>query len=207
MANHLLVIGQRLVASPHSDSDMNQVSAVATSTDSFHVERCNDPAHLPELVQSVARRSGEIDLLDLYDHGDVGQIRMGRDILFRSDALPGSELFGRAIAIELRPFLRDTAHVRLLGCKTAATTDSVTSAPALSGRLLLLKLARALGGHRTVFGTITSIQRGDFSKFGFRRDREEMCLFSSLAALDGPSPSYQDRGRHVDAARPDAVSA
>ena len=207
MANRLLVIGRRLVASPHSDSDMNEVSAAATPTDSFHIERCDEPGHLPDLVESVARRFGELDMLDLYDHGDVGQLRMGRDVLFRSDDSPGSELLGRDIAIALAPFLRDTAHVRLLGCKTAAITASVTSLPALSGRLLLLKLARALGGHRVAFGTIASIQRGDFSRFGFRREREEMRLFSSLAAVDHMPPSYDDRGRHIDAVRLGTINA
>jgi len=177
---------------------LDEVSAAATPTASFHIERCEAPMELPDLVASVARRSGELDVLDLYDHGDVGRIRMGSDILFRSDASPDTLLIGGDIAAALGPSLRETAHVRLLGCRTTAATGSVTSAPALAGRLLLLKLARALGGHRVAFGTITSIQRSDFSRLGFRCELETMRLFSSLAALDQLPPSYQERGRSVD---------
>jgi hypothetical protein len=127
---------------------------------------------------------------------------MGRDILFRSDASPASQIVGHDIAAALGAYLHDTAQVRLLGCQTTSAERGALSAPAFAGRLLLLKLARTLGNHRIVFGTIASIQRSDFSRFGFRRDREEMCLFGSLAALDGLPPSYQDRGRSVDALRP-----
>jgi hypothetical protein len=127
MANRLLIIGRRRVPSPHSDADMNEVSTAAMPTASFHVERCDEPGQLPAIVASIVQRCGELDLLDLYDHGDVGSLRMGSGILFRSDASPSSPLVGREIAAALSPLLRDTAQIRLLGCQTAAAAGSVTA--------------------------------------------------------------------------------
>ena len=202
MANHLLIIGRRKVPSAHSDSDMNAVCEMVLPTETLHIKRCDHPTELPSLVMSVAHCHGEIDLLDLYDHGSAGSLRMGSEILFHSDESPLSTLVGHDIALALGPLLRETAQVRLLGCKTAAVIDEVPSLLAQAGRLLLLKLAHALGGHRVVFGTISSIQCSDFSALGFRRELESRRLFSSLAALDREPPTYQERGRSVDLIRP-----
>lgn len=200
MSIRLFVAGRRPAGSEVGDADMDEVSKQLVQTDAFHTRRCDAPLDLLEICEAVAVRHGKIGILDVYDHGNAGRMRLGNNILFASDENPHSELVGRAIASALSPFLDDTAHVRLLGCITAAPE-------AKAGRLLLIKLARALGGRRIAFGTIMPLIRGNFSRYGLRRELEELRLFSSLAAIDGDAPTPGTRAGNLEDVRPLQVNA
>lgn len=196
MSVRLLVAGRRPDGTELGDSDQDEVSARAIQTGAFQVRRCDAPRDLVETCEAIAVHHGKISVLDIYDHGNVGRIRLGSDVLFASDDSPHTELVGRSIATSLSPFLEDTAQVRLLGCLTAGPDTT-----ALAGRLLLIKLARALGGRRITFGTIITLERGDFSRYGLRRELEDLRLFSSLAAIDGAPPTIDDRAKNLETVR------
>jgi hypothetical protein len=198
---NLLVGGRRPPGASLSCADLDAVETAAVPSDAFVVARCDDPRDLVGVVAATAQTYGPIDMLDLFDHGGPGHIRMGSALLFASDADPASELLGRDIASCLSPFLTDTAHVRLLGCDTALLGDPAAK-EGLASRLLLVKLARALGGHRVVFGTLTGLGRLHFGPRGFGRDREEAMLFSSLAAIDIEPPDEDVRGAELQRLRP-----
>lgn len=193
MSIRLLVAGRRSGDSSLSDQDMDDVSRTFHSTVTHVLARCDTPGDLVHVVQSVAAEHGPIGVLDLYDHGGPGHLWLGDAWVFASDDDPSSELLGRPIASAIATHLEDTAHVRLLGCQTGTDTAS---------RLLLVKLARALGGHRTAFGTITMVDTIHFSSFGFRPGLEDSFLFSSLAALDGPSSGITAREASLADVRP-----
>ena len=201
MSVNLLVGGRRLPGSALSCVDADAVEAMAVTSAAYIVARCDDPRDLVGIVAATAKVHGPIDILDLFDHGAPGRVRMGSALLFASDAEPASELLGRDIASSLAPFLTETAQVRLLGCDTAVLGEP-GSKDGLASRLLLLKLARALGGHRVVFGTITGLGRLHFGPRGFGRDREEVMLFSSLAAVDIAPPDEGIRGAELQKLRP-----
>jgi hypothetical protein len=197
---NLLVGGKRPPGSVLSNGDMDHIEAIAIQSHAYQARRCESPRDLISIVEGVYRLHGPIDILDLVDHGGPGRIHMGDALLFASDGDPSSELLGRDIAARLAPFLTETAHVRLLGCKTSVCAPG--SPHVKRTRLLLLKLARALGGHRVAFGTLSSVRQLHFSPYGFGRDREELMLFSSLAAMDAAAPSASDRGAQAQQMRP-----
>jgi hypothetical protein len=189
----VFLIGRRVTPtrlSQVSDLDIEAVAAHVRGPPPT-VARCNGPDDVVQAVRGAAAW-GSIDRLDLLDHGAEGIQSMGASILFESDASPASQLVGREIALQIAPYLSETAQVRLLGCNTA-------EGPA--GRLLLLKLARLLGGHRTVFGMIDRVIEADFDPDGYAPVMERQRLFSSDAALEGEAPSAMQRFEHLRAAR------
>ncbi len=149
--------------------------------------RCSSPQDLVAVVDDAVTRSGLLDVLDLFDHGTAGLQAMGDGVLWASDFDPDSELANEQIARALDRYLSPFAYVRLLGCRTALDGGM------RSGRMLLIKLARALGQHRVVFGTNDSIFQSAFDEQGFRNDQEMRSLYSSLAAIDGPAPDIDTR--------------
>ncbi|CAN5268904.1 hypothetical protein BH11MYX1_BH11MYX1_12320 [soil metagenome] len=149
--------------------------------------RCRSPRELIEVVDAAVARRGLLDILDLFDHGTPGLQAMGDAVLFASDLDPDSDLENVEIARPLGRYLKPFGYVRLLGCRTAL--ESTTR----SGRLLLIKLARALGAHRVVFGTNDTIYQTAFDEEGFLTTQELRFLFSSLAAIDGPAPEIEAR--------------
>jgi hypothetical protein len=148
-----------------------------------HVVRCRQPADLPDRLERIGAR-GRVEQLDIFDHGAEGMQMLGGGALFASDARPETELLGLPLAGRIAPYLTETAQVRLLGCNTAEGK---------AGRLLLLKLARALGERRIVFGTIDRVIEDDFDRAGYARVMEHQRLFSSIAALDAEAPRAMRR--------------
>lgn len=169
-----------------SDLDIEAVAAQVRGPPPS-VARCDGLDDVLQAVRGAAARE-PIDRLDLLDHGAEGIQSMGDAILFESDASPASPLGGRDLARQLAPYLSETAQVRLLGCNTAEGPR---------GRLLLLKLARLLGGHRTVFGMIDRVVEADFDAEGYAPVMEHQRLFSSDAALEGEAPSAMQRFEHM----------
>ncbi len=159
-----------------------------------HVVRCRRPEELPDKLERLGAR-GRIAQLDIFDHGAEGMQMLGAGALFASDAVPGSELVGLPLAARLAPYLTETAQVRLLGCNTGEGK---------AGRLLLLKLARALGERRIVFGTIDRVVEDDFDRAGYARVMEHQRLFSSVAALDAEAPGAMRRFENLREVR-DAI--
>ena len=175
----LLVIG----APPRPDGTFEKVAAKVGRGNGadFHVRRCRTPAELPEIVREVARRFGPLDVLDLYDHGRPGSLRMGDAVLFESDGRPDTPLTNWPIARQLAELLGERAQVRLLGCNTAAfAAESPVAGD--EGRMLLIKLSLELQWRRTVFGTIEMTDEKHFDRRGFVA--ELTLLVSSLAAVD-----------------------
>jgi hypothetical protein len=201
MSLRVLIAGRRPDDSSLSDQDMDDVTAATAESESIITARCDAPGDLVGIVEGIAREHGKISLLDLYDHGAYGSMRIGDDVLFASDGNPSSELVGVAIANALGQYLEDTAQVRLLGCDTSGD-DGADLKRSLAGRLLLLKLARSLGGHRVVLGTLTPLECSDFTCQGFRAELEDRCLVSSLAALDSAAPTPESRHRQLATLRP-----
>jgi hypothetical protein len=189
---NVLAIGERPLTklSMIADLDIHMVAERMTARDTC-VVRCRQPAELPARLAALAAR-GPIARLDIFDHGAEGMQMLGGDALFASDAHPGSALIGLELARRIAPQLADTAQVRLLGCSTAEGR---------AGRLLLLKLARALGGHRIVFGTIDRVVEADFDAGGYARVMEHQRLFSSAAALDIEAPAAMRRFENMRAVR------
>jgi hypothetical protein len=184
----VFVIGKRppsrfnLVA----DHEINTVAARMSSRET-HVLRCSEAVQLPaEIVAITEKRS--ITQLDILDHGGAGMQCLGDGLLFASDASPETELIGLDLAMQIEPYLTETAQVRLLGCNTGEGK---------AGRLLLLKLAGALGGHRIVFGMIDRVDAGNFDRDGYAEVMERQRLFSSIAALDAEAPSAMERFDHM----------
>jgi len=193
MAGTLLVIGWRTATISPPTSLMNEVAHKVTDSDACRVRRCYAPSSLASVVAEVAARYGAIDRLDLYDHGSAGYLRMGDDQLFRSDDSATSPLLGAAVAAALRPYLAPAAVVRLLGCDTAVGP---------TGRMMLVKLARALGEQRTAVGTIDTTDATDFGTTGFKSSHEAISLFASTAAVDGIAPTPDERRAHLLEIRP-----
>jgi hypothetical protein len=173
-----------------ADLDIHMVAGQLDSADT-HVVRCKRPADLPEKLARLGAR-GRVTRLDVFDHGAEGMQMLGDDALFASDALPGSALVGHELARQLEPYLTETAQLRLLGCNTGEGK---------AGRMLLLKLARALGGSRIVFGTIDRVVAGDFDRQGYARVMEHQRLFSSIAALDAEAPEAMQRFENMRAVK------
>src|SRR6185503_672975 len=195
MANMLLIIGWRTPNATPSTALMNEVAKKVQPNERFFMRRCHTPSALPGIIDDVVARYGPIDVLDLYDHGGDGHQRMGDQQLFRSDGTQTGPLIGEDIALAIAPRLTETAHVRLIGCDTSS---AVLPAP---GRFLLIKLARALGGRRTVFGTMNVTDPDDFDQRGLKPGREPSLLFSSSAALDMEAPTPEERTAHIVATR------
>ena len=175
----LLVIGVK----SKTDDVLDGVASALGSGNGmdFCVRRCASPGELPELVATVAKQYGQIEVLELFDHGDRGLIRMGKGDLFKSDDDPSTPLLNWEIARKLSCSLSRVAHVRLLGCDTTGAKKSPL-AYGDEGRLLLLKLQQELQAERVVFGTLAEIDAGRFDENGFTSDIA--LLYSSLAALD-----------------------
>lgn len=145
------------------------------------VVRCHTLGELATKLAEVHVKHGEIHVLDLLDHGAPGGMIIGADIACHSN---GAELlFGDDLLATITPLLADTAQLRLLGCETALGKR---------GRHLLLSLARRLGQNRIVFGTISRVVEGHFTRTEGYSQRDEY-LFSSLAALDGNAPTAGER--------------
>jgi len=156
-----------------------------------HVVRSAAAARLPADLACLSGPRG-ISRLDILDHGAEGIQTLGDGLLFASDASPESELIGLGLARAIEPYLAETAQIRLLGCNTGEGK---------AGRLLLLKLARALGGHRIVFGTIDRVAEASFDRDGYAAVMEHQRLFSSIAALDAEAPGAMRRFENMRAVR------
>lgn len=189
---NVLAIGERPLTkhSAIADFDIHKVAERLDSGDTA-VVRCQQPAELPDRLARLGAQ-GRISRLDVFDHGAEGMQMLGGGALFASDAVPGSALVGLELARQIAPQLADTAQIRLLGCNTGEGR---------AGRLLLLKLARALGGHRIVFGTIDRVVEADFDGDGYARVMEHQRLFSSAAALDIEAPPAMRRFENMRAVR------
>lgn len=170
------------------DTDMADVYAQAKQQvlAGYDVLACSD-----RLVETLRANlgSGPIDVLDIYYHGGPGLMTLGRSngsclTLFASDEHAATPLHSAVPISELGKLLAPTAHVRLLGCNTAAGS---------SGRMIVYKLARALGEQRVVFGTIDSVL---LHHFALGRFDCQLLLFSSLAAIDGEAPKWDQRKRN-----------
>ncbi len=192
---NVLAIGERPLTklTMIADLDIHMVADRMDSRDT-RVVRCQRPEELPGKLERLGAR-GRIARLDIFDHGAEGMQMLGAGALFASDAFPGTALVGLELARQLAPYLDETAQVRLLGCSTAEGK---------AGRLLLLKLARAFGGHRIVFGTIDRVIEADFDREGYARVLEHQRLFSSSAALDAEAPRALRRFENMRAVR-DAI--
>lgn len=190
----VFVIGERPLTrfTLISDLDIHMVAERVDAGDT-HVVRCRRPEELPAKLERLGARR-RITRLDVFDHGAEGMQMLGAGALFASDALPGTELVGIELARRIEPYLTETAQVRLLGCNTGEGR---------AGRLLLLKLARALGG-RIVFGTIDRVAEDDFDRGGYARVMEHQRLFSSAAALDDEAPAAMRRFENMRVVR-DAI--
>jgi hypothetical protein len=181
---NVLAVGRRPLSAftAVADRDLALVAARAAAG-SARVIRCDRPADLPAALEALGAR-GPIARLDVFDHGAPGLQQLGDGALFASDEAPSSALVGGDLAAALAPHLADTAQLRLLGCRTAEGR---------AGRLLLLKLARALGGRRIAFGAIDRVIEADFDRDGYAPVMDPQRLFSSLAALDGEAPEAMRR--------------
>ncbi len=186
--SRLLVIG-KVAAGVKAMSAPFDIEAVAAKVP--HAVRCSSPRDLVAVVDDAVTRCGRLDVLDIFDHGTAGLQALGDDVLFASDPDPDSELANIAIAHELERYLMPFAYVRLLGCRTALDRG------ARSGRMLLVKLARALGQQRVVFGTNDSIYHTAFDEHGFLPSQELRFLYSSLAAVDAPAPEIDARMANI----------
>jgi Domain of unknown function (DUF4347) len=155
------------------DTDMADVYARAKKEvlAGHEVLACSD-----KLIDTLRTEIGScpIDVLDIYYHGGPGLMTLGRS----------NTPLDSAISISgLGELLAPTAHIRLLGCSTAVGS---------SGRMLVYKLARALGEKRVVFGTIDSVL---FHHFPRGRFDCQLLLFSSLEAINGEAPKWDQRKR------------
>lgn len=178
------MIGKRPLTAFTAIADLdNAMVAERMASDETCVVRCETPEDLPGALRRIAARNG-ITRLDILDHGAEGTQTLGNGTLFASDRSPSTELVGVDIAKQIAPYLAETAQIRLLGCNTGERK---------AGRMLLLKLARALGGHRIVFGTIDRVIEQDFDRNGYAQVMEHQRLFSSIAALDTEAPGAMQR--------------
>jgi Domain of unknown function (DUF4347) len=157
---------------------------------------CDSPDDMIAQLRALVGETGRIDRLDIVEHGKWGAIAMGDRCLWQSDADPLSPLAGSDAALTLAPLLSDTAQVRLLGCVTGA---------AAAGRMLLVKLQQALGGHRVVYGAIDRLQPSNFQGGRLKPSAEATLLFTSAAAIDGEAPTFEDRLDHRASLRPRVV--
>ncbi len=196
MGLHILAIGR-----PNTTGTGPMTNVVDRARDRVHglgslvLARCRDESDLLKAVAHHGRSESRIDILDIFDHGGPGVQNLGGDVLFSSDGSRSSKLVGESAAINMRPHLSDVAQIRLLGCLT-------TGGDGVKGRFLLLKLARALGGNRVVFGTIEKIDHKSFGPDGFPPEMNDSFLFSSFAALDGLAPDSGTRVDHINETRP-----
>jgi hypothetical protein len=145
-----------------------------------HVIRCRDSRDLCDTVSTLARESGQmVDVLDIFDHGAPGHMRLGRDVLFQYD---GESLIGGDVVKSLSSAMRQDACIRLLGCKTAKDER---------GRRLLTRLARTVDFSLRVYGTIERVRPVHFKDPGFLG--KEDLLFGSEAATDQAAPDSDVR--------------
>lgn len=188
----ILAIGRRPDGASMDDFLMNDVDEVVSRLGELCVVRCDTPNDLLEVVRCHGRGKGRVEQLDIFDHGAPGTQLLGDGVLFKSSESACEPLIGATLAESLRPHLSEFAQVRLLGCLTATAAGQ-------AGRQLLLKLARVLGGHRIVFGTIDNVDVGDFGRDGFNTEQEFDLLYSSLAARDFHPPTPPERTSHLGA--------
>jgi hypothetical protein len=186
----VLVIGDP----SYGDSTLNEIHHNVThrspETDqTIKVLRC---CHSKDLVEKLSKLKHKIDILDIVDHGRPGSIHIGDDMLFESDEYPDHPLKGCVSPSTVFAHLSELAHIRLLGCNTAVTT---VNDPA--GRMLLLKLAKALGPYQVAYGTLAAVEPEHFNETGFLEGQARGLLFSSLAALESEPPSHADRQFNV----------
>lgn len=170
------------------DLDLDAVADRLQPNHTF-VRRCTGVADFVDAVKHAGSRR-LVERLDILDHGAAGVQAMGDSILWKSDAAAESRLVGRDIALDIRPYLSDTAQIRLLGSHTAAGR---------AGRLLLLKLAHVFGPNRTVFGMIEHVAEDDFDAEGYAPVMEPWRMFSSSGALEGDAPTAMQRLEHLRA--------
>ncbi|MEZ4399029.1 MAG: DUF4347 domain-containing protein [Kofleriaceae bacterium] len=195
---HVLVIGSRPDTEDPPDAFMDEVAAYCAASQLVTVVRCERLADFAATIAAVAD-GRVIDVLDIFDHGAAGTMWLGDGILFQSNADPASPLVGAAHAQAIARCLAPCAQVRLLGCDVAAQPIGAPVAAAEAGRLLLVKLARVLGRHRVVLGTIRDIGPALWTPDGLHPDAADDTFFSSLAALDGVPPSLAARVEHLGA--------
>ena len=176
MTIHAMIIGRRAeTAKMPNDDEINAIAALVSlegypKSPTFFVDRCDSPGVLVQTLRRIAVDHGQIDTLDLFDHGGAGKLRMGNDLLFN-----GESNGGFSIAEELRDLIVHGGRMRLLGCNTAL---------GVKGRNLLVRLHNIFDGHVTVFGTIAGTTIGQFDRHGFRKKYiEEFYLYSSEDAI------------------------
>lgn len=193
-------------------TSFDDVAALVGGGSTFAVARCSSPAQLL-LTVATARldhfQGDVIDILDIHDHSVNNGMQLGskQEVLF--DVVDG-RLYGTDLAIALGNHLRDTAHVRLLGCDVAFESDAAPPtadadvrdllARHLDRRFLLVALADALGQRRIVFGTNCVIDYYSFTSEGLGRSIEQLGLFSSLAAVHADPCAFGAQGellRHL----------
>jgi hypothetical protein len=190
VSRHLLAIGRRVPGSTMNDFIMDAVDERVSRLGELLTARCDSPTDLLRFVEFHGQGRNLIDRLDIFDHGGPGHQWLGNETLFRSSSNRCDELEGLPLATLLKPHLSECAQVRLLGCLTA-------TAAGVEGRMLLVKLSRALGGHRVVFGTIDNVDEADFGANGFEPFQESGLLYSSFAALDYQPPTAAERTMHL----------
>lgn len=185
--SRLLILGRRRKAFPSAPSDpddsiLEQVDNSTSGAKKLISYDAND------METKLSVYPDKIDILDIFEHGRSGHMRIGADVLIKSDDDPESQLTCRVSLKVLDDRLSDNAHVRLLGCDTAHVTNGHSA-----GRHMLVKFARALGKKRIVFGTLAAVESDDFAPDGFIEQRGIGLFFSSLSALDSLPPSYNQR--------------
>src|ERR1700749_3513983 len=94
------------------DLDLDAVAERLRPNHTF-VRRCTDLMDFVDAVKHAGSRR-LVERLDILDHGAAGVQAMGDSLLWKSDASPESKLVGRELALEISPFLTDTAQIRLL---------------------------------------------------------------------------------------------
>lgn len=192
----LFVVG---VPSGGKDSLLDDVAGKVRGSATI-VQRCASADELVAFVAAHGRRKRKVDVLDIFDHGKAGVQELTGKVLFQATTNKCDRLVGADVACALAPHLRETAHVRLLGCNVAAPNVPPKGG---SGRLLLWQLAEALGAWRTAFGAIKSTTCDDFDGDGFLQRLEQTFLFSSLGAMDTNAPDKGERDDHLVVVRRD----
>lgn len=171
-----MVIGRHAVSDPMTET----IAGIVTQAP---MVRCDSPQGLVALAaQAVKDQGGLLDRLDLFDHGREGRLRMGDPVLFDYPA-GGGAVTGTDVAQQLKPYLSDTAQVRLLGCNTGGGEQ---------GRQLLLQLGEIFGAQRVVYGGLAYLYEIGFDANGFLDVLTCPYLYSSKEARSGPAPASSD---------------
>jgi hypothetical protein len=176
--------------------DFDEVADMMSRGRSWTVRRCSNPQELIAAFEELP--DGQLERVDILDHGGEGYINLGEWVLFRSDDNSHNALEGAGVAERMRPKLTSAAQLRLLGCNTGATAFKRPV-----GRHLVLKLAGLLnpaddlGSNRIAFVTIAEVRRDHFTPEGLDRQQELALLYSSYGALDCACPTHLRRSENI----------